>query len=122
MGTDHHQQAVVALFQAKTAVELTLGTEQDSPNYDVALRPIDYALNPAFPEPIELDNDAARKQSASSLVNQRFDARESSTAAGYPGAPTLRLPGATVLGGGRLYRGVTCCRRRSFWARPSSLW
>lgn len=27
-GTDHHQQAVIALFQAKTAVELTLGTEQ----------------------------------------------------------------------------------------------
>lgn len=46
MGTDHHQQAVVALFQAKTAVELTLGTEQDSPNYDVALRADDYALNP----------------------------------------------------------------------------
>ncbi len=46
MGTDHHQQAVVALLQAKTAVELTLGTEQDSPNYDVALRADDYALNP----------------------------------------------------------------------------
>lgn len=29
-GTDRHQQAVIALFQAKTAVELTLGTEQDS--------------------------------------------------------------------------------------------
>jgi hypothetical protein len=28
-GTDRHQQAVIALFQAKTAVELTLGTEQD---------------------------------------------------------------------------------------------
>ena len=46
MGTDHHQQAVVALFQAKTAVELTLGTEQDSPGYDVALRSDDYGLNP----------------------------------------------------------------------------
>lgn len=42
---------------------------------------------PAFPEPIELDNDAARKQFASSLVNQRFDARESSTAAGTSGCP-----------------------------------
>ncbi len=29
LGTEHHQQAVIALFQAKTAVELTLGTEQD---------------------------------------------------------------------------------------------
>ncbi|WP_236950007.1 hypothetical protein [Mycobacterium sp. MS1601] len=28
-GTERHQQAVIALFQAKTAVELTLGTEQD---------------------------------------------------------------------------------------------
>jgi len=46
MGTDHHQQAVVALFQAKAAVELTLGTEQDSPGYDVALRSDDYGLNP----------------------------------------------------------------------------
>jgi hypothetical protein len=30
LGTDRHQQAVIALFQAKTAVELALGTEQDS--------------------------------------------------------------------------------------------
>lgn len=29
LGTEHHQQAVIALFQAKTAIELTLGTEQD---------------------------------------------------------------------------------------------
>lgn len=29
-GTERHQQAVIALFQAKTAVELTLGTEQDT--------------------------------------------------------------------------------------------
>jgi hypothetical protein len=29
-GTDRHQQAVIALFQAKTAVELALGTERDS--------------------------------------------------------------------------------------------
>lgn len=28
-GTERHQQAVIALFQAKAAVELTLGTEQD---------------------------------------------------------------------------------------------
>ncbi len=32
-GTDHHQQAMIALFQAKTAVELTLGTEQDVPSF-----------------------------------------------------------------------------------------
>lgn len=29
LGTDRHQQAVIALFQARTAVDLTLGTEQD---------------------------------------------------------------------------------------------
>lgn len=28
LGTDRHQQAVVALFQARTAVDLTLGTER----------------------------------------------------------------------------------------------
>ena len=28
-GADHHQHAMIALFQAKTAVEFTLGTEQD---------------------------------------------------------------------------------------------
>lgn len=33
LGTEHHQQAVIALFQAKTAVELTLGTEQDDADY-----------------------------------------------------------------------------------------
>lgn len=38
LGTEGHQQAVIALFQAKTAVELTLGTEQDTARYgDVAL-------------------------------------------------------------------------------------
>lgn len=49
-GTEHHQQAVIALFQAKTAVELTLGTEQDAqdtPAYsDVSLRADDYGLRP----------------------------------------------------------------------------
>ncbi|WP_236147581.1 hypothetical protein [Mycolicibacterium sp. CH28] len=46
-GTDHHQQAVIALFQAKTAVELTLGTEQDTASYaDVPLRADDYGLRP----------------------------------------------------------------------------
>lgn len=46
-GTEHHQQAVIALFQAKTAVELTLGTEQDSASHvDVSLRADDYALRP----------------------------------------------------------------------------
>jgi hypothetical protein len=34
-GTERHQQAVIALFQAKTAVELALGTDQDSAS-DVA--------------------------------------------------------------------------------------
>jgi hypothetical protein len=34
-GIERHQQAVIALFQAKTAVELALGTEQDSTS-DVA--------------------------------------------------------------------------------------
>ncbi len=29
LGSERHQQAVIALFQAKTAVELALGTEQD---------------------------------------------------------------------------------------------
>lgn len=33
-GTERHQHAMIALFQAKTAVELTLGTEQD-PGSDV---------------------------------------------------------------------------------------
>lgn len=46
-GTEHHQQAVIALFQAKTAVELTLGTEDDTANYaDLTLRPDDYGLRP----------------------------------------------------------------------------
>lgn len=46
-GTEHHQQAVIALFQAKTAVELTLGTEQDPASYlDVPLRAEDYGLRP----------------------------------------------------------------------------
>ncbi|AKK30273.1 hypothetical protein [Mycobacterium sp. EPa45] len=46
-GTDHHQHAVIALFQAKTAVELTLGTEQDPPSHvDLSVRPDDYALRP----------------------------------------------------------------------------
>jgi hypothetical protein len=46
-GTEHHQQAVIALFQAKTAVELTLGTEQDTASFsDVPLRADDYGLRP----------------------------------------------------------------------------
>jgi hypothetical protein len=36
LGSDRHQQAVIALFQAKTAVELALGTEQDAENRDDA--------------------------------------------------------------------------------------
>ncbi|SBS78652.1 conserved hypothetical protein [uncultured Mycobacterium sp.] len=46
-GTEHHQQAVIALFQAKTAVELTLGTEHDVTSFfDVPLRADDYGLRP----------------------------------------------------------------------------
>ncbi|MGB5111706.1 MAG: hypothetical protein WBO08_08905 [Mycobacterium sp.] len=36
LGSDRHEQAVIALFQAKTAVELALGTEQDAENHDDA--------------------------------------------------------------------------------------
>ncbi|BBY28566.1 hypothetical protein [Mycolicibacterium sediminis] len=36
LGSDRHQQAVIALFQAKTAVELALGTEQDAETRDDA--------------------------------------------------------------------------------------
>lgn len=46
-GTEQHQQAVIALFQAKTAVELTVGTEHDVTSFfDVALRADDYGLKP----------------------------------------------------------------------------
>jgi hypothetical protein len=46
-GTERHQQAVIALFQAKTAVELTLGTEQDTAGYvDVPLPTDDHTLRP----------------------------------------------------------------------------
>lgn len=46
-GTERHQQAVIALFQAKTAVELTLGTEQNTTSYgDVPLRADDQHLRP----------------------------------------------------------------------------
>jgi hypothetical protein len=40
-GTERHQQAVIALFQAKTAVEFALGTEQDSASDVAALLPAD---------------------------------------------------------------------------------
>lgn len=33
MGTERHQQAVISLFQAKTALELTLGAEQDPASF-----------------------------------------------------------------------------------------
>ncbi|MCV7321427.1 hypothetical protein AWB99_08425 [Mycolicibacterium confluentis] len=47
IGTERHQQALIALFQAKTAVELTLGTEQDSAiNLDLPLAADDHALRP----------------------------------------------------------------------------
>ncbi|KAA0110213.1 hypothetical protein [Mycolicibacterium sp. P1-5] len=46
-GTDNHQQALIAIFQAKTAVELTLGTAQDpASQVDLSLRAGDYALRP----------------------------------------------------------------------------
>ncbi len=57
-GTEHHQQAVIALFQAKTAVELTLGTEDDPTNYaDLTLRPDDYGLRRAL-----ASNGCSRRQ------------------------------------------------------------
>lgn len=46
-GTEHHQQAVIALFQAKTAVELTLGTEQDTASHvAMPLRAGEHNLRP----------------------------------------------------------------------------
>lgn len=47
LGSDRHQQAVIALFQAKTAVELALGTEQDSDTRDEEPVHVDaYRLRP----------------------------------------------------------------------------
>lgn len=47
LGSERHQQAVIALFQAKTAVELALGTEQDDADRDDAPVPVDaYRLRP----------------------------------------------------------------------------
>ena len=40
-GAERHQHAMIALFQAKTAVELTLGTEQDEASHIDALLSID---------------------------------------------------------------------------------
>lgn len=40
-GAERHQHAMIALFQAKTAVELTLGTEQDTANHIDALLAVD---------------------------------------------------------------------------------
>ena len=58
-GTEHHQQAVIALFQAKTAVELTLGTEEDPANYsDLSLRPDDYGLRPRSVEPAARESNS----------------------------------------------------------------
>lgn len=42
-GAERQQHAMIALFQAKTAVELTLGTEQDVPGHVEALLSIDDA-------------------------------------------------------------------------------
>lgn len=40
-GAERHQHAMIALFQAKTAVELTLGTEQDATSHVEALLSLD---------------------------------------------------------------------------------
>lgn len=46
-GTERHQQAVIALFQAKTAVELALGTEQGMTGHiDEPVSVEDYGLRP----------------------------------------------------------------------------
>lgn len=47
LGSERHQQAVIALFQAKTAVELALGTERDDADRDNAPVQVDaYRLRP----------------------------------------------------------------------------
>ncbi len=47
LGSDRHQQAVIALFQAKTAVDLALGNEQDEDDTDDAPVHVDaYRLRP----------------------------------------------------------------------------
>ncbi|MGE2731424.1 hypothetical protein ACQI4F_18265 [Mycolicibacterium vaccae] len=46
LGTDRHQQAVIALFQAKTAVDLALGTEDDSEPVNPPVRVDAYRLRP----------------------------------------------------------------------------
>lgn len=47
LGSERHQQALIALFQAKTAVELALGTEQDDADRDNAPVQVDaYRLRP----------------------------------------------------------------------------
>lgn len=46
LGSDRHQHAVIALFQAKTAVELALGTENQDDRPDAPI-PVDaYRLRP----------------------------------------------------------------------------
>jgi hypothetical protein len=46
-GSERHQQAVIALFQAKTAVELALGTEQSTDGHiDEPVSVADYGLRP----------------------------------------------------------------------------
>lgn len=47
LGSERHQQAVIALFQAKTAVELALGTEQHEADRDDAPVHVDaYRMRP----------------------------------------------------------------------------
>lgn len=46
-GSERHQQAVIAVFQAKTAVELALGSEQDTVDHiDEPVSLDDYGLRP----------------------------------------------------------------------------
>jgi hypothetical protein len=62
LGTDHHRQAVIAIVQAKTAVELTLGTESDAANHaDVPLRAGEDDLRPR----IRIGSTSALRESSS---------------------------------------------------------
>lgn len=62
LGSERHQQAVIALFQAKTAVELALGTERDGDDHDDAPVHVDaYRLRPriqAGPRAVSSDADS----------------------------------------------------------------
>ena len=62
LGTDHHQQAVIAIVQAKTAVELTLGTEGDAASHaEMPLRAGEDDLRPR----IRIGSTSALRESSS---------------------------------------------------------